>query len=405
MKPKNFLYILIAIAIIAIIAFIVYQFIPRGSGTLTTGTSQTGSLPSVASGQFPSSSQPTQAAPVATFNANGANASSSQFGIISNDPALDYFVDAANTVVLIKTDGAIESIANGKTSVIGSSTISNVVSAAFSYDGKKVLETSRVGTTTQASVLDLTSQIWTRLPDGMQSPVWSPTNYQIAYLAPSTSGSETLMTIDEGAATNTKPFSIIPFNMEDLLLQWPNGNTIAISDRPSAYTTGSIWLLNIPSKTLSSVVYENLGAESLWDASGSALIFSAGSDNAGGQLVFRNASSSEKTLSFSTLPSKCTFNSPVTAGIMNPSLTIYCAVPSDQGTFSIARLPDEYDQNIYFTNDDFYSIDSGTGLLTKIFSSSAINQNIDAKNMKVFNNVLFFVDRYDQKLYALSLKG
>ena len=278
MKPKNFLYILIAIAIIAIIAFIVYQFIPRGSGTLTTGTGQTGSLPSVVSGQFPSSSQTTQTPTVNTFNTSGVNASSSQFGVISNDPALDYFVDAANTVTLIKTDGTVESIANGKTTAIGSSTISNVVSAALSYDGKKVLEVSRVGTTTQSNVLDLASQVWTSLPDNIQNSVWSPINYQIAYLAPSNSGAETLMTIDEARTPNAKPISITLLGMEDMLLQWPNENTIAISDRPSAYTTGSVWLLTISSKTLSSVVYENLGTESLWNASGSALIFSAGSE-------------------------------------------------------------------------------------------------------------------------------
>jgi hypothetical protein len=78
-------------------------------------------------------------------------------------------------------------------------------------------------------------------------------------------------------------------------------------------------------------------------------------------------------------------------------------VPSDQTTFSVARLPDEYDQSVYFTNDDLYSINTGTGSLAKIFSSSAINQNLDATHIKVFNNVLFFINRYDQKIYALSL--
>lgn len=402
MKPKILLYILIAAAIIAVGAFIIYQFVYRGNNNAIP-TGQTGSLPSAANQQFPSGSQTAETSTVGAFNTSGANTSSSHFGIISNDPALDYFVDAANTVTLIKPDGTIESIVNNKTSVISGSAISNIISTAFSYDGKKALVTSRAGTTTQSSIFDLASQTWTRLQDGIQSPVWSPTDYQIAYFVPSNSGSETLTTINIGATT-TKPVSVASLAMEDMMLQWPNKNTVVVSDRPSAYTTGSIWLFSVPLKTLSLVAYENLGAESLWDTSSSALIFSAESNNAGGQLAFRNTTGTQKVLSFATLPSKCTFGpSTTTSSTTNLSGLIYCAVPSDQTTFSVARLPDEYDQGVYFTNDDLYSINTGTGSLAKIFSSSAINQSLDATHMETFNNVLFFINRYDQKIYALSL--
>ena len=111
-----------------------------------------------------------------------------------------------------------------------------------------------------------------------------------------------------------------------MFLQWPNKNTMFFSDRPSAYTTGSIWLFNVSFKTLSSVAYENLGAESLWDASGSALIFSAESNNAGGQLAFRNTTGTQKALSFSTLPSKCIFDLYDDIKYAIHPL-IYCAVP------------------------------------------------------------------------------
>ena len=132
---------------------------------------------------------------------------------------------------------------------------------------------------------------------------------------------------------------------------------------------------------------------------------SLGVNNAGGQLAFRDTAGVQKVLSFATLPSKCAFGAPIAAsGTANPSAPIYCAVPSDQNIFSVARLPDEYNQDMYFTDDDFYSIDTDTGLLNEIFSASLINQTIDATDMKVFNNILFFVNRYDQKIYALALQ-
>ncbi len=404
MKPKTLLYLLVAVAIVAVVAFVAYQFISGGNSGTPAVPSQTGLLPSAQNQQFPSGGQ---AASVGSFNTSGtgsANTSSSKFGIISNDPALDYFVNTANTVILAEPNGTIESITNGETSALNSTTTSNIINASFSYDGKKILLTAENGTTTQSNVFDIATKSWVRLPDGMQSPVWSPINYQIAYLAPSNSGTETLATINAGTA-GAKPVSLTVLGMEDMGLQWPSKNTIVISDRPSAYAAGSIWSFDISSEALSSVAYENLGVESLWDASGSAIIFSGGVNNAGGQLAFRDTAGVQKVLSFATLPSKCAFGAPIAAsGTANPSAPIYCAVPSDQNIFSVARLPDEYNQDMYFTDDDFYSIDTDTGLLNEIFSASLINQTIDATDMKVFNNILFFVNRYDQKIYALALQ-
>jgi hypothetical protein len=391
MKSKLLLYLLIAVAIVAIAAFVIYQLVYRGNSNAPEVTGQTGSLPSAANQQFPSATQTSTV--VSTLNTSSAIASSSRFGIISNDPAVDYFVSPTNIVSIIKPDGTIELIANNVTSIFSTSTISNIVTAAFSYDGKKALITYRVGTTTQSSVFDDATRTWTRLPSNMQSPAWSPIDYRVAYLSPSNTGSETLMTIDAGTA-NAKPAVISTLTMEDMLLQWPNKNTMIVSDRPSAYIAGSIWLFNVSSKTLSPMVYENRGAESLWNTFGSALIFSAGSGNAGGQLTFQSATGTQKTLSFGTLPSKCTFGS---------SVIIYCAVPHNQNMFSLARLPDEYDQDIYFTNDDFYRVDASIGSLSEIFSSSAVPQNLDATRVKIFNNILFFINRYDQKIYALAL--
>ena len=73
----------------------------------------------------------------------------------------------------------------------------------------------------------------------------------------------------------------------------------------------------------------------------------------------------------------------------------------DQQTFSNARLPDEYEQKVLFTADDFYKINVANGTLTAIFNDPG--QTMDATKLKAFNNALFFVNRYDQKLYAISV--
>jgi hypothetical protein len=403
MKSKTFLYLLIVLAIVAIAAFVIYQLVYRVNTSVTTGgaAGQAGSLPFTQGQPFSSSSNIGATSPVA-FNAGGANesSSSSKFGIVSNDHALDYFVSPANIVELIKLNGSIETISNNAATVISSTTFSNIISSSFSYDGKKAFVSTRQGTSTQTSVFDAIKDSWTPLPGNIQSPVWSPVDYELAYLAPSNAGTESIFVIDLGV-TNPKPVTIASFVMENSLLQWPDKTTIIISDRPSAYTAGSIWSFDIPSKILSSVVNEDAGAESTWSSSGAALLFSAGAKNAGGFLTFSSPAGAQKQMSFLTLPSKCVFSTPANA--TDTSNIFYCATPDDQSTFAIVRLPDEYDQKVYFSNDDFYRIDPGTGALDRIFSFSAANLNLDATQLKVFNNVLFFINRYDQKIYALAL--
>lgn len=402
MRSKTLLYILVVIAIIAVAALIAYEFFYHGNTAAAPSVGQTGSLPGVSNQQFPQATS----SPVNTFSMAGGNSSSSQFGIVSNDPALDYFVNNANVVTLVRPDGVIESIANNTVTPLSTSTFSDIITASFSHDGKFALLEVKNGTSTETRIFDLARNAWESLPNGMQSPTWSPAGDQVAYLVQNGYGSEILETITIGGQTQT-PTILDSFTMEDMSLQWSEKNIIILSDAPSAFVADSIWKFNISSKTLTSVVFEKLAAESIWNASGSALLFFGGGTNSGGTLVLQDPAGDSNTLSFGTLPSKCTFataaGTPGATSTANASEFIYCAVPNDQNTFNIARLPDEYDQKIYFTNDDFYQIDPVSGSLYEIFSYIAANQNIDATDLKVFDNILFFINRYDQKIYALSL--
>lgn len=129
-------------------------------------------------------------------------------------------------------------------------------------------------------------------------------------------------------------------------------------------------------------------------------------------------------MTFLTLPSKCAFSyQPTTASTTTPTssssststpsstvtstsqaptafLALYCGIPIDPTELSIAQLPDSYDQLAFFTADAFYEINTETGAIQNIFSPT---ESIDASVLHVFNNTLFFVNRYDQKLYAISL--
>ena len=245
MKPKTLLYVLIAIAVVAVGAFLVYQLIARNTNG-TNGTGQTGSLPNTAGQQFPVG---ISVSSTGSFNTAAGSSSSVRFGIVSNEPVSDYFISNANVVTVIKPDGTIDSITNSVASTISTTTFKDVVAFAFSYDGKKILISARTETTTRTSVFDITAKSWTTLPVGMISPVWSPNTYQIAYFTNSNIGTETLSNINVGIA-NAKPTILSTFTMEDSLASVAHKNTFIISDRSSAFMVGSAWSFDTTNKCL-----------------------------------------------------------------------------------------------------------------------------------------------------------
>jgi hypothetical protein len=151
----------------------------------------------------------------------------------------------------------------------------------------------------------------------------------------------------------------------------------------------------------------------------------------GGKLSLLNTSGQTlNALTFLTLPSKCVFDiqtqnppqatsAPTTSSstkstskkgsatpppVVTPVISqeyLYCAVPRDTQRLNTSALPDDYLKGALFTSDDFWRIDLATGDTSAVFIDP--NQNLDATDLKIFNKTLFFVNRFDKKLYAISL--
>ncbi len=411
---KRYLYIIFIIIVIAAIAIgvIFYlkknpssSFLGLGTGSLpqvgTQGSTggQNGSGTSGGGNSVSSSSSGTSATIVL-----GQGSPAQTFGIVSDGPVLDYFVNAQNAVTALMTDGTVVSISNGSSTVLSSTTISDIISASFSHDGKKILVNSGNRTAPQTEIFDIASKAWIAAPKGMQSPQWSPINndYRIAYLVQTTNSGMALGILD---ASNLKkaPAVEIALPATDLSLQWIGKTRFVLSDRPSANAENSIWMFDTSTGRLMSVEYEIPGLEAAWgglsatDTAG--LLFAEGNGSPSLQLI-NTSGSVIHSLSFLTLPSKCVF-SPAT-GASSSEAYLYCGVPTDQTGFTSAQLPDAYNMMGLFTSDQIESINASSGDINILRADAP--PHIDATDMKVFNNILFFVNRYDQKLYALTLQ-
>jgi hypothetical protein len=429
---KRYIYIIIGIVVVAIIAILVLLFIKNqktGANSTTAGTTTTtGSLPSVGTqGSNPAGTNGgggdagtttgTGPSTTGTSGSTGSGQTATQnFNALSSDPVLDYFIASQNNITAIEPTGAIVSISNGQSTTINSSTINDIISASFSYDGKKIIVSFGSPTNPQSSIFNLTTQTWAALPQGMRSPQWSQTNYQIAYLSATSGGKLALSTID---AANLKkaPVTLLTLNASDLVLQWPSKNQIVLSDKPTAYNAGSVWVFNTQAGTLTPLVYETPGVESLWSNNTTTpygLVFSISPSGQSDvlQLQALSGSAPTQTLNFTTLPSKCAFGTeqvqaPATTGatttsvVASSDLALYCGIPRSSSGFSSARLPDDYNDMALFTADDIYKINTATGATQALWNDRT--QNMDVSDVKLFGYALFFVNRYDQKLYSLTL--
>jgi hypothetical protein len=439
---KRYIYIIIAIIVLAAIAIAILLLI-KNKAAMNGGTGATmstgGSLPVVgtqgsggtggggsgASLSLPSGSN--------TGTGAGGSAAAPSFGVLSNNPVADYAVNASNTVIAIEPTGEVFTVVSGQSSIINTSTTGDIIAARFSYDGEKALVNFGDPNNPQTSLYDLASNTWTPLPQGMQSPVWSPAGYQIAFFASAGGGRIALQTIDASTAASLKksPITLLTLNAADLDLQWPIKNDLVLSDKPSSENAGSIWLFDISAGTLSAVADNEPGLEGTWSGDAAApyglLFFNSQGQGSTLQLQALSGSAPTEELSFSTLPTKCAFSVqaepgaaaqaqtatasstgktsssiPAATAVTSTSyLALFCGVPRSSSGFSSARLPDDYNTMALFTSDDLYEVNTATGDIQSLWSDQT--QNMDVSDVKIFNGVLFFVNRYDQKLYGLTL--
>lgn len=422
---KRYIYIIIGIIVAAVIAILIILFIKnRSSNGPIISTNTTGSLPAVGTQTNPNATQSSSGQnnlpsvislgfPASSSTTPNGQSSIKSFGILSNSPVLDYFVDAQNDITAVQPNGSIITISNGQSSVINSSTINNIISASFSFDGKKILVSFGNPTNPQAAIFDIKSQIWTALHNGLFSPQWSPASgYQIAYLENAGVGKLSLSMINAG---NLKSgiATLLTLHANDMDLQWPTKNQFILSDKPSINNNGSIWSFNSQTNSLVPIAVEEAGVESIW-STGTAptgLIFSNDPSGRNPSLSLENISGNmpAQQLNFLTLPSKCLFSpakatvaSSTNAATSSVYLALYCGVPRPSSNFASAYLPDDYNMMSLFTSDDIYRINTTNGNSQILWNDQT--QSIDTSDMKIFNGNLFFINRYNQELYGLVLK-
>ena len=337
---------------------------------------------------------------LAGSSSDGAVAS--KLSVISDNTIYGYWVFNSNQkiqgsgVFYVGRDGIIYKIkADGADEALTSSSIENFQSLESSLDGKRVIIKSGNSGASKFVVYNSENNIFESLPDKIIAADFSPDGKKVAYFSanagdPGKSDLITKSLID----LKQKPATLLSLYQGDFGLNWISQNKITLVPKPSAFYPASIWAVDVVKKTLSRLTSEENGLNGLivnWSSDGKiGLQFSSSMEGRSRILnLINDQGEIMANFEFVTLPEKCFVSDP----------KIYCAIP--QSIPDKSALPDDYLKNAVYFVDSLYQIDITSNSFERIFDGNA--SAIDAINLNFVDGKLFFINKYDSKLYVLEL--
>ncbi|MDP1689313.1 MAG: hypothetical protein Q8L47_04265 [bacterium] len=300
----------------------------------------------------------------------------------------------------INNGRAITVSENGLVNSVKGQDVQSLKSAAFgeaiikiipSFDGKWFLEKWGNNSSPKFSLFDIENKSWIKLSDvNYMDMDFAPGESKIIYLE-QVNGKINLGIIDLTKKTKDGfTRSVInSLTLRDSEITWASSDVILFKEKPAARIPSSIWKYTISSKNFEPLITGQNGLWLEWNKTVNyGIKFTNVEDgrleviDARGENIF--------TLPFITFPDKCVLNAD----------SLYCAVPQIPPLSK--ELPDDYLKRAFYTNDLFYKADLKSGKLELLFGVSA-SPLLDVKDLKIEGNKLYFINRYDKKLYQLSL--
>lgn len=184
--------------------------------------------------------------------------------------------------------------------------------------------------------------------------------------------------------------------LRQVLIDWPETNTLTINTKPSSMASGYLYTVNIKDGTTSKKLTGIKGLSSKGSRDMANIIYSNTQGGRFGTFILNTKDNTVQEISFKTLADKCVWSD-------LRKNEIYCAVPTEVPT---GTYPDDwYRGNVSFT-DQIWHLNTKTGeihLLANITGLSgelvdAIELNLDQKE-----NYLYFINKRDLTPWSLDL--
>lgn len=308
----------------------------------------------------------------------------SPFSTVMKNPVFDYWVNAKTGAIYYLDFSGQVFKAGESDKPANSQTLNNLNSLQISADGTLALAKFNYPALPTFSIFNTVTNAWQPLPEGTLAAAWAASTSQLAYLD-SKAGSLKILNI-----ASQKTQEVIKLNQKDVKLYWVNPSTILVQiSTPSIEMPSSLWSLDLKTKLLKPLFKEELGLVLNWSLVGNYGLKLISVSRIPQISLINQAGGILKDLSFITLPEKCAFGDG----------KIYCGVP--RFIRDGIQLPDDYYKKAVYFQDDIYSIDLISGESALLLKGDDIL--IDTQHLSLGNGKLYFLNRYDSKLYNLSL--
>ena len=254
---------------------------------------------------------------------------------------------------------------------------------------------AKLSTSGDAAIYDMVKGARTRDFIGIDAAAWGAEDGKLATIITGTdTGSiKPRIVVEDLKNAKVAASTVLSFGLQGFDLQWPQKDSLFLTQKPSADYISDMWKVDIKTKQLSKFLSDR-GLMVQWSPMGDRALKFTTTEGRGHKLaIIDNTGAELMTLRFVTMPDKC---------VMTTSAQMYCAIPRDQESLSHMILPDDYlKRNVYF-KDGIYQIDLANNGIKTIFEDE--DPIIDATDLSVLNDKILFINRYDKKLYSLNIK-
>jgi len=309
---------------------------------------------------------------------------------ISEYPVFDFSVSQdTKEVVYLGLDGKVFGAKEGPDVEILGQTIDALNVIVPSPKGERILASFGNPLSPQWGVFDTIDKVWRPLPRDVRNATWGANDSELLAIS-ELNGKKSLVSVDFSKTPFAYKTLLKSFSFDDVLLSFRSPNELLFRERAAASYPGRLWQLDLKTGRLSLLSSLQNGFWLDWSRKGN-LGFLYTTRN-GFSVVDRNMQELVP-LFFSTFPNKC---------VANSTSTSYCFVPK-ASTLSNATLPDDYLQNKLFTVDDLYYLDFAADSVEKVMEGNSRLIAVDAYNVEVTEGSLYFLNRYDNGLYEITL--
>ena len=229
------------------------------------------------------------------------------------------------------------------------------------------------------------------LPNNITSLAMSPDGASVAYLLPTSAGTDGYVAKADG--TNARRLFSVP--LSQVTLSWPEQNSLLVQTKGAIGVPGIALYVNVKTSGVSPLLYTS-GLSAIANSVFSKVIYQSSPTKTSATTYAHDVATGKDTpLANNPLPEKCAWS-------VTSLSDIYCALSLDA---TAANYLDLWHQGLIQNADSIVKLDANTGIGTVITlpGDGGVSAPIDQIGVSFDGKYLYFITRGDHSLWGVRL--